>query len=255
MIEKNPAAAANARKLIQTYFIKYPQQYTVEQIINAEGLAYQEEDLTGCAGNIVFSERHGVITVSCSIKEKTQKIFTAAHELGHFENERIKFKACSFEDIAGIKRTSPAETSANDFASEFLMHEPWFEKYVRGKKLNSKLLKDTANYFNVSLSAAAIRYAEIGSYPCAIIMSTDWHVKWSAINKAFPIRFIRWGVKVSDLSYTSDFFKGDEIPTEAEDVPARAWFKESFYIKDSDRVFEFNIPLTNYNSILTVLYF
>lgn len=255
MIEKDPIAAANAKKLIQTYFIKYPRQYTIEQIINAEGLAYQEENLSGCAGNIVFSERHGVITVNSNIKEQTQKIFTAAHELGHFENERTKFKACSFEDIAGIKQTSPVERSANYFASEFLIHQPWFEKYIKGKKLDGRLLKDTASYFNVSLSAAAIRYTDIGSYPCAIAMSTDGKVKWSVINKNFPVQFIRWGVKVSDLSYTSDFFKGDEIPTEAEDVPARAWFRDSFYIKDSDRVFEFNIPMKNYNSILTVLYF
>ena len=251
----DPLSAANARNIIKKYCITAPLQYTISQIINAEGLAYREAALNGCAGNIIFDRSKGVITVNENAKEETQKRFIAAHELGHFENEKTKFKACSFEDIAGVKRTSPAETNANDFAAELLMHEEWFVNYVRGKKLKANLLKDTASYFHVSLSAAAIRYAEAGTYPSAIVMSTNWYVKWSAINKAFPIQFIRWGEKVSDLSYTSDFFKGDPIPEEAEDVPARAWFKESYYIKDSERVFEFNIPMKNYNSILTVLYF
>lgn len=135
------------------------------------------------------------------------------------------------------------------------MHEKWFVEYVKRKKVDARLLKDTAENFTVSLTAAAIRYSEVGTYPTAVVMSTGGLVKWSSINKEFPIQFIRWGVKCSEHSYTSDFFQGKEIPFEAEDVPARAWFRESFYIKDTDRVFEFNIPMKNYNSILTVLYF
>ncbi|MCL5029612.1 MAG: ImmA/IrrE family metallo-endopeptidase [Bacteroidetes bacterium] len=251
----DPLAAAYARKVIEEYCIKYPGQYSIQQIINARGLTYREALLSGSIGNIIFNGTSGTVTVSSSLGETSQKVFTAAHELGHFENEKIKFKSCSFEEVSGLSRTSPREMSANDFAAELLMHEKWFVEYVRGKKLESRMLKETANYFNVSLSAASIRYAEIGAHPAAVIMSKDGLVKWSSINKSFPIQFIRWGEKVSDLSYTSDFFKGDTIPSEAEDVPARAWFKESFYIKDSDRVFEFNIPFKNYNSILTVLYF
>ncbi len=251
----DPLAVAKANKIIEEYNIKYPGQYTIQQIINARGLVLREAPLESCEGNIVFSDNTGVITINRDTEEETRKCFTAAHELGHFENEKIKFKACTFEEIAGIKRNSPNELKANDFAAELLMHDEWFTGYVKGKKLNANLLKETAKHFNVSLSAAAVRYAEIGTYPSAIVMSTGGIVKWSSINKSFPIQFIRWGNQVSDLSYTSDFFKGDTIPDEAEDVPARAWFRESFYIKDSDRVFEFNIPMRRYNSILSVLYF
>lgn len=162
---------------------------------------------------------------------------------------------CGFEDVTGLKRTSPREMSANDFAAEFLMHEPWFVERVKGKKLTVELLKETANYFDVSLTSVAIRYAEIGTHPAAIVMSREGIVKWSAINKSFPYQFIKWGVKVDTLSYVHDIFEGKPYPKNGDDVPAEAWFKGSYYLKKDERVNEFNIPMMNYRSVLTVLWY
>lgn len=71
----NNIPAANARNLIEKYSIKSPQQYTVEQILNAEGLILEEKPLDGCAGSIVFSEKIGIVTVDTKIKEGGQKRF------------------------------------------------------------------------------------------------------------------------------------------------------------------------------------
>jgi hypothetical protein len=60
--------------------------------------------------------------------------------------------------------------------------------------------------------------------------------------------------KVSKLSYTSDIFEGKPYPIDGEDVPAEAWFKGSYNLKNDERVNEFNIPMKNYNSVLTVLW-
>ncbi|GBD92183.1 hypothetical protein BMS3Abin04_02918 [bacterium BMS3Abin04] len=86
-------------------------------------------------------------------------------------------------------------------------------------------------------------------------MSTNEIIKWSSYNDSFPYKYIEWESKVNKLSYTWDYFNGDEIPAETEDVPAEAWFWNAYYVKKNDRVYEFNIPFKNYNSILTVLYF
>lgn len=175
--------------------------------------------------------------------------------MGHFENERLKFKACSFEDVNGLNRTSPREMSANDFAAELLMHEPWFKEKVKSKKLNVDLLKDTAAFFNVSLSATAIRYTEIGHYACAVVMTTNGITKWKAVSKNFPHQFIKVGNKVSELSYTSDYYKGDKFPEDGEDIPARAWFPEDYNLKDQEaRIMELIIPYPSYNSALVVLW-
>ena len=273
MFERNNLAVANANKLIEKYCIKTPNQYSLEEILNAEGLFYTEEKLDGLAGNVVFSVNSGIITVNSNLETEAQKIFTAAHELGHFENERVTFKACAFEDILGIKRSSPTETAANDFASELLMHKPWFVEFTENKKFNTKLLSECAEYFSVSLSAAAFRYAEIGYTPSSIIMSTNGIVRWSSISKYFPYNFIRNGTKVHNMSYAFDIHsaiqkyslrkytyeemkhKFAEVPVE-DDIPAYAWFNEDFFLNGNKniRIMETNVAMPSYNSVLTILW-
>ena len=156
--------------------------------------------------------------------------------------------------MSAWKIVTKVEANANDFAAELLMHQPWFVEAVKGKKLDAKLLKETANYFNVSLTAAAIRYTEFGYYPAAIVMVKEGVVCWSAIHKNFPYQFIRPKSKVGELSYAHDFFNGKDIPLEGEDIPARAWFREDFNLKDREaRIWEMIIPFPRYKSAMVVL--
>ena len=53
------------------------------------------------------------------------------------------------------------------------MHRPWFNKFIIERKINMELIKDIAKYFNVSITAAALRYVNIGKYPIAVIMSEE----------------------------------------------------------------------------------
>lgn len=252
----NKLAQANAANLLHKYYYKAASEIDLEALLYAENLKLKEEPLNDCDGKIVFNDETGIITINNRINLETQKHFTISHEMGHFYNERGKGSfRCGYEEFYGSNRNSVREQSANDFAAELLMHEHWFVNFVKGRKPNSLLFRDTAEYFNVSLSAAAIRYSEIGTHPTAIVFSKEGIVKWVSISKDFRVQFIRCGIKVTEHSYTYDYFQGSQIPHEAEDVPARAWFKESSNIKDDDRVYEFNIPFPNYNSILSVLYF
>ncbi|KAF0142461.1 MAG: hypothetical protein FD143_3476 [Ignavibacteria bacterium] len=162
------------------------------------------------------------------------------------------FYRCSFEDFYGNNKI--LETDANDFAAELLMPEEWMLKAVRGKMLNGRLISDTAKYFNVSLTAAAIRYSEVGHRECAVVFSTNGTVKWSSINKEFKYQFIRPQRKASTLSYTSDFFNGNTLPNTEEEIPAEAWFNECFNIDKRDKVFEYNVPMPRYNSVLSLIW-
>ena len=125
---------------------------------------------------------------------------------------------------------------------------------VLSERMEHRLKTLTANYFNVSLTAAAIRYTEFGYYPAAIIMAKESVVIWKAINKNFPYQFIRPKSKVGELSYTYDYFNGKEFPPEGEDIPARAWFGEDFNLKDREaRIWEMIIPFPRYKSAMVVL--
>lgn len=268
----NILAKANAVKLIDRYCYDSPAELDLEELLYAEGLKLKEEPLLNCEGKILFDETMGIITVNSNIKDVNQKRFTISHEMGHFFNEKEAltqplpkgeekhtkgevYYRCGYNEFYGMNRNNAREAAANDFEAELLMHEKWFVEYVRGKKLDTKLLKDTAAFFNVSLSATAIRYTEIGHYPCAVVMTTNGVTKWKSISENFPHQFIRVGNKVSELSYTSDYYKGDNFPEEGEDIPARAWFREDYNLKDQEaRLIELVIPYPSYNSALVVLW-
>jgi hypothetical protein len=134
------------------------------------------------------------------------------------------------------------------------MPEEWFVKFTKGKKFDKKLLSLTAGYFDISFSAAALRYAEIGNHPVAVIISKDGSVKWSRINKYFTFHFIKNGSKVNNLSYAYEFFNDEKIPDEPEEILADAWFAEDFNYKKDYFIYEQNIPMYRYNSVLTLLW-
>jgi len=249
-------AKANANKILKEFLIKEPAKLDLYAIAGYENLFIEERDLFSSEGQLVVKDGMGIITVDNKITEKGQKKFTVAHELGHYFNSGKKNGSyfCSGLDIRGIKQDITAEVDANNFAAELLMPEDWFTKFTKGKIIGKKLLSESAEYFDISLSAAALRYAEIGSHPVAVIMSKDGSVKWSRINKYFTFRFIRNGSKVNNLSYAYEFFKGEKIPDEPEEILADAWFVEDFNYKKDYFIYEQNIPMYRYNSVLTLLW-
>ena len=249
-------AKANAKKLLNEYLIKNPSKLDLYAIAGYENLFIEETDLFSSEGQLVVKDGMGIITIDDKITEKGQKKFTIAHEMGHFFNTGKKNGSyfCSGLDIRGIKQTITAEIDANDFAAELLMPEDWFCTFTKGKKFEKKLLSGTAEYFDISLSAAALRYAEIGNHPVAIIMSKDGVVKWNRINKYFTFHFIRNGSKINNLSYAYEFFNGEKIPDDPEQILADAWFAEDFNYKKDYFLYEQNIPMYRYNSVLTLLW-
>lgn len=252
----NNLAKANAVRLINKYCFNSPEELNkdFENMLFAEGMYIKEEELNNCEGKILFENNSGVITVN-SLSDSNQKRFTIAHEAGHFFNEKgTGSYKCGYDEFYGLKRNYEREANANDFAGELLMHQKWFVEFIGIKKITFELMKETSEYFNVSLSAVALRYSVIGFYPIAVIMSKNKIIKWVSINKNFRYQFIRVGAKVTDSSYAFDYFENLNEPN-CEVVSAEAWFKEDFKLKNRNaRIMEMNIPMKKYNSVLTVLW-
>lgn len=252
---------SHARKLLDDYCIEDPSELIIERIANAEGLIIQELEFDNAVGKIHFSRNTGLITIKKNIEDESQKRFTIAHEMGHFFNERGNNETFIIDDLSSIYNPSEREKAANEFAAEFLMKSEWFTDFTRGKKLNIDLLKETASYFRVSLSAAALRYAEIGPSPMAVIMSRNGIVQWSRINNYFPFTWIPNGYKVNSNSYAFDIFeKGEKgesqsvIESNPEEVLADAWFWEDRNYRKNFFMMEQNFYMPGYNSILTILW-
>jgi Zn-dependent peptidase ImmA (M78 family) len=250
----NPAAKAKARLLLDKYFIEGPAELNLERLANAENLIIEEAELNNYLGMINFGSGYGIIKISKDIREYGQKQFVIAHEMGHFYTQNCNHKHCNSNDLLAYKADNGYENDANQFAAELLMREEWFTDFTTGRRFNLELLKDISEYFKVSMTAAAIRYAESGITPIAIILSKDAFVYASIINTNFPFQFVPKGFKVNEFSNAYDFYHGREMSEEPDEILADAWFTEDFKYEPGKLLIEQNLAMPRYNSVLTIVY-
>jgi Zn-dependent peptidase ImmA (M78 family) len=243
-----------ALELIEKYNVDSPAGLNLEKIANEEYLFIEETNTTEYQGRIKFNDEYGLISINKNISDLGAKRFTIAHEMGHFyleKKEHFNKHICRFANIYSKEKL---EADANKFAAELLMHRPWFNKIILNRPVNMELMKEVSENFGVSLTAAAIRYAEIGQYPIAVIMSHDGKVEWNYINEYFPFNWIPEGYRVRKESSAYDFFNGKEAQTCDDLVPAYTWFSEDSNCKSSTYFFEQNVVIKKHNSVLTLLW-
>ncbi len=257
-----------AKEIIIKYDVRSPTKLNLEEIANAENLIVEEIDMNECLGKIIYEDGYGLIKINCKAQEQRQKRFTIAHELGHYYNEKdaltrplpkgegkcARVYKCTTLDMYSFKSPKIYENEANEFAAELLMHKPWFGKFIKERKVSMELMKEIAEYFGVSLTASSLRYSTIGKYPVALIMSEAGKVKWSSINEYFPYKWIPNGYQLREESSAFDYFKGNEVQTEADLIPAYTWFSEDYKCEKDKYLFEQNIVMKNYQSVLTLLW-
>jgi len=245
-----------ADRLIDEYCIKGPRDLNVEEIANAENLFVIERPLKNFIGMINYEHNYGLITVSSHLTSETQKIFTITHEMGHYFNERFKsehLRGCKKDDLISYKSKKHNEDNANIFAAEFLMYKPWFLDFTKNKDMSIELIKETANHFKVSLTAAAIRFLEIGQYPAAVIFCTNKKVQWFSAHKLFPLKFMSKDLNVPAESLTDKLFNGKHTITEKRLVRGKAWFGADLKCGAGTYLYEQCISMPNYNSVLVLL--
>ncbi|MFA6599312.1 MAG: ImmA/IrrE family metallo-endopeptidase [Ignavibacteriaceae bacterium] len=273
-----------AKAVLEDYRMVKREDFDLGDILDGECLIVEEAELKNYLGRISFNSHYGLITIDRNIKEQGQKRFTLAHEVGHYFNEKdtltralpkgeekaltptlsqgargqiqkeSRVYTCTADDLFSFKVNRRREDDANMFAAELLMHRPWFSAFTAKREINFELIKETAEYFNVSLTAAAIRYATIGKYPVAIIFTRDGKKIWSYFSDYFPYKWIEKGFKVGKESTAHYFFKGKETPAEANLIPAFAWFSGDVKCRRDVYFYEQNVVMKNYGSVLTMLW-
>lgn len=250
-------AVKTAEQLISKYCIQNHRELNLEEIANAEMLIIEEVLLNGLLGRILYNDEIGLIQVDKSIKNEGLKRFTIAHEMGHFflsKNSQINKHGCSYNSLGSYSENKDHEAEANRFAAELLMHKPWFIKFTNNIPVCLDLIKLISQEFNVSLTAAAIRYAEIGQYPIAVIMSKDNAVQWSFINGNFPYKYLPVGRQVSRDSNAHNCFNNIETATDEDLILAASWFSEALGSNKSKYLYEQSVSIPVTKSVLTLLW-
>lgn len=258
MTSDSPVKAA--AELISAYCLKGPGELNLESIAYAEDLYIKETDSRNYYGRLVHNGRAGIITISRGISEPGTRRFTIAHEMGHFFLERnaagvVKAENnfnCFEDDVRGVKTSMVREDRANIFAAELLMYKPWFTEYINNRAIGTELIKDTASYFNVSVSACAIRLTETGHIPTSAVMSQDGKVVWHCASPDFRLRYIPKGYAVQKHTAAYDYFFKREVNKEAKLILASVWYGSN--CPRDLYLYEQSIFMRNYNSVLTLLW-
>lgn len=228
----------------------------ISEFASTIGLKIREVDSASFEGALIRipNRPRGIIAVKRTIPEAGRKVFTIAHEIGHFilPGHGTTECYCTPEDIdswkAHVARTH--ETAANRFASELLIPKREVHEIVNKKKATITLAKEISREFHTSLTAAAIKCVQVTEERCALVWSVDSQIRWITRSEKF------W-YYIPVCRLTSDTLAGrlftDNTEREREgQILASSWI-ETDQLNSNDRLWEDSIYLPYYNAVLTII--
>lgn len=175
--------------------------------------------------------------------------FTLAHELGHYflPHHRLALMRGTMRPHGSINylidnKSWKMEREADAYASLLLMPESTFSEYIYGKKFNFQLIQELAGVFNVSLSAVALRFVDIGNYPIMVVYAVDKKIRWVRSSEAFSFRRLRYGNdkdgRIPENTVIGEYFyKNDDSCCKSEET---IYAKDCFdTYRDEDNMREF----------------
>lgn len=247
-----PLVVSKANTIIQDLKIRYPSEIDIAAISMERGAYVHERNIDGAEAWLVRKGRKAIITVNRKLLEPGRKRFAIAHELGHFElHNDSQFIICSDEDMYVWNRSQLQEIEANEFASTILMPEAIFSSYLKKELPNMDTVSHLSSEFGTTLTATAIRYAQLSSEPCALAVSKNCTLKWYKKSESFGFH-LKVGEKLSPDTYAFDSFDGKELPRRPRTVPATGWIAGEI---DSDgEIIEHSVALKSYDVVLSLLW-
>lgn len=116
--------------------------------------------------------------------------YTQAHELGHYFAHRHRVPAgfeCGQRDALGLaakKALRDQEREADEFASYLLMPLDDFRQQVAIAPMSIELLKHLADRYDVSFTAAALKWLECTELCAAVVVATNGFINWCSRSDA-----------------------------------------------------------------------
>lgn len=216
---------------VEEFILEYTKQRfpndPITKIIGAdlpgfEGMLRQKKDKTGW--QIIYS------TTNYS---KGRIRFTQAHEFGHYllhRNDQHTVFQCSEADMyAWDADESNIEKEADEFAAAFLMPTDDFRIQVENQKPSFDLLSHCANRYDVSLSAAMLKWVELSPKRAIVMAVRDDYVLWARSNTA-ALRsgaFLTARQKTISTPFNSILrSKNQKSKIGYNEIQARKWFKD-----------------------------
>lgn len=249
-----PFAAAHA--LWQYYGLRRPSDMVLENLAMALGVLVKDARLTNCVARLARIGDGGVIRVSDEISHEGRRRFAIAHEIGHWRLHRSysQIFACTSEDMVARYKKDPIEAEANSFASALLMPEFIFREIKDDERPSFVQIERLARDFNVSLTAAAVRWMEIADDYAAVVVSENGKIKWWRGTSQFEESlWINPRTSLSPLTLASKISSDDQRVQGPSEVEVAAWTDGSDDLT-SDILIEESVRLGSYGQVLTLLW-
>jgi hypothetical protein len=224
----------------------------LEAIACAEGMQFEVAPLSGCEARLIRDANgQGFARISNTIREPGRIRFALAHELGHFALHigQSQAHSCTSGDMADYKN-KPLEIEANIFAGELLMPRVYFKNLIAHSGPTFEEFGLLAEKFNVSLTAAALRYIDLGPLHdiSLVCIGRDKKVKWSKCRSGSWEFWIEPGTPISHKTMAHCAFTAEDR-VDSTRVDSYVWFPKIYGIE----VMEQCLYMPEYRSVLALL--
>jgi len=242
-----------AAELVDSYSIDHPDQLEdVAWLLRAQVI---EGGLRGSLARVARFDRTARIRLSHNHVEPGQRRFSIAHELGHL--------LLGHRGVAGCSRASDVSASykgdgklreeeANVFAGDFLLPTRLVKPRCEVSPVDFGVIQKIADDFGTSLVATAIRFAELTSERCAVVLSQQNKVRWVVSSRTFWPE-IRRGQPVLPWSVAAPYFRGKPLSAELEEVDATAWI-DGDHMRGPTEIYEHAREIPSIKGVLSLVW-
>jgi hypothetical protein len=171
--------------------------------------------------------------------------FTFAHELGHYlieehRNALLQPGTKPHASFTNFLSDNMAEMEADFFAGSLLMPKGRMLRDTERRKFEFTLVDEIALKYNVSITAALLKFMAIDRYPMLLVCTRNCKIAWYRYSPDFPFKELLGGKgdAVPDATVAGDYFYRDiKYYKKTETVFAEDWFVLRY---SSDRRRPFN---------------
>ncbi|MBL9045515.1 MAG: ImmA/IrrE family metallo-endopeptidase [Myxococcales bacterium] len=223
-----------ARQLLADLKINHPVEVDIDTLAYMRGALVRDIPMNGAQGRSCRIGARAIISVNEQVTYVPRRRYVVAHELGHLEIHRDKnqLSLCAEASISE-RYDQGTEREANAFASALLMPKALWDKRVDVKTPSLDVVSNLSREFQVSFTAAAIRFVKLCPERCAAVFSQDNRVVWAALGTDFGYS-IRRDDQLSTYTLASDFFKKGSVAERMETISAQGWLESRRVGRDHD---------------------
>lgn len=235
----------------------YPIAIAMDKDISVEAAP---ASTTGFSGMLAQWDTNFGIMYSTHIPSEGFQRFSVAHELGHYflpgHVEQLLAKG-SHTSHAGFGSRDPYEQEADFFAAALLMPRSLLKPILNRYEDGLEVIRAMAAECNTSLTASAVRYAQVGRSAVSIVVSENGVVDFCLFSDAMKEAKVRWlkaGTQVPEGTATARFGGNAANVAAARSTSERVDLMDWFECPNSHMVSEEVIGLGSYGKTLTILH-